>query len=734
MDYFPKFTIIIFFLVVNCLSTHAKVRNEDSLKTELRAIKNDGERISLLLKIGELLLNDSPDSSLAYAENVFKISTKLNFKEGIANSFFLEGKALVEKYEYQNALEKFHLASDIFNTLNKKEEVGNCFIQKGFVFACMHLRDSCTLYLNRAEEMFDKETNKKEIASIENIRGINYWSAGNYSNGLVSCNRSIVLYRQLNDSVNLPEVLNNKGAILWGLSNYENALECFFESHIIFEKQNIQNLLTCNNIGQVYLDWGYDANALEYFQKAEKMIPQSKSKLGIAYTYLNLGVHYSKANEINKALNYLQKSELGYAGLNDLVGVSLCKIRIAECYEKAGNLNLAGENFKKAAQIAEESKNNHRIALAYYHLAKHELSLNNFEKSLSNSSISLQIARKGQYKDVEYLLYGHLSELHEMKGQATKSLEMLKKAVAMKDEIYREKIAVQYLVMELTLENESKEFENLKLKNENDLKEKTIRFQAFTVIMILVLLGAIVVYTYFLTRKKKELQKANETKDKIFSIVSHDLRGPVGNLNNMIDILVNEKIEEDHRKLLHMFKPAITNSYNLLNNLLVWAKSNLGKLEFKGRNFELEALINETILPIADLAAKKSITINYESNQKTFAFADKMLTQTILRNLLNNAIKFTSEKGIIKIFIEESGKNIVISVKDNGVGISKKNQSVMFKTETHTLGTNRETGSGLGLMLCRELSEKNGGSIWFTSRQGEGSTFSFSVPKGEAAN
>ena len=700
------------------------------LKEELKIEKKEKKPVSLLIQIAELFLTESPDSTLKYSSEALSISNNLNLFESNAKSYLLLGKAYNEKNQHQDALNKIQLSENIYRTLKNNTGLGHCYFQKSYAFTKIGKSDSCAIYLDKSIEIFKAANNKLQLATIDRIRGLNFWSMGEYREGVFFTNKAIETYRQLKDSINLAKGLNTRGAILWGLASYEMALKDFFESLYLKEElgdRDGQIIIAYNNIGFVYQDWSLPEEALVYFKKAEKMIPISKNKLGIAYTYLNLGTYFLNQNKSSKALELLEKAKNGYAAMDDINGVSLVKIRIAQCYSIDGNLELAKTAFFDAIKDAEESKNNHRIALAYYQLSKNEFAQNQMQQSISYSLKSLELADAGNYKDLQYLIYKHLSLVYEELDQANLSLKMLQKVLVLKDEIYHERIAGQSQIMELTRENEKNEFENELLKTQNISKEKTIRNQAVAVIIVVFLLAVISIYNYSLNKKKKDLQVANQAKDKIFSIVSHDLRGPVGNLNSMVELMVTQDVK-DYRRLLNMFKPVITNTYNMLENLLVWAKSNLGKLEIRGAKISLNSTIKETIQPFLIVADKKSISIEFKPKNDTSVFADVVLFQSIIRNLLNNAIKFTNEHGAIKILVEESKKQVKISIQDNGVGISGKEQETMFNGSHHTLGTNKEKGSGLGLLLCKELAEKNGGNLWVKSIEGKGSTFSFSVP------
>lgn len=231
-----------------------------------------------------------------------------------------------------------------------------------------------------------------------------------------------------------------------------------------------------------------------------------------------------------------------------------------------------------------------------------------------------------------------------------------------------------------------------------------------------------------------ELQRINAEKDKLFSIISHDLRSPFNALIGFSEILQKKIDNYDKtkiKKIISHINNTATTTYDLLNDLLKWANFHRGQIEFKPQKIDLLNFTTQKISLIQDIAAQKEIEIKNKIAEETEVFADENMLSTILRNLLTNAVKFTNRKGKVSIFTTETDKNIEISVKDNGIGISEEKQKKLFRIESNISeqGTENEDGTGLGLILCREFVEKHGGKIWVKSKTGKGSIFTFSIPK-----
>jgi two-component system, sensor histidine kinase and response regulator len=231
----------------------------------------------------------------------------------------------------------------------------------------------------------------------------------------------------------------------------------------------------------------------------------------------------------------------------------------------------------------------------------------------------------------------------------------------------------------------------------------------------------------------QELSTLNAEKDKFFSIIAHDLISPFHSIIGLCKYLV-EKVKEKDLRGIEKYADTIRQSslriMDLLNNLMIWSHSQTGRMNFRPEYFNLSNLIDEVALLFAENTKQKSIHIKNELEQSEFIYADKSMISTILRNLISNAIKFSFEGGEIQISATENEDGSTIKVTDSGVGIPKKAIEKLFRLdENHsTPGTQKEQGTGLGLILCHEFVEKHGGKIWVESESGRGTTFFFTIP------
>jgi len=237
-----------------------------------------------------------------------------------------------------------------------------------------------------------------------------------------------------------------------------------------------------------------------------------------------------------------------------------------------------------------------------------------------------------------------------------------------------------------------------------------------------------------LKESEQQLRKLNDTKDKFFSIISHDLKGPFNTMLGFSRLLVEKFDQFDtakQKKIIGILNDDINNTYKLLENLLQWSRSQRNDLDFKQEKQNLYLILSENLELLNNSAVKKSITIKNTINENIYVYADKDMLSTILRNLVSNAIKFTSKEGTVEIGCNKNENELIqIYVKDNGLGINEKIQQNLFTISKNisTAGTEDERGTGLGLILCKEFVEKHGGKIWVESEITKGSKFIFTLP------
>lgn len=235
--------------------------------------------------------------------------------------------------------------------------------------------------------------------------------------------------------------------------------------------------------------------------------------------------------------------------------------------------------------------------------------------------------------------------------------------------------------------------------------------------------------------KNEELRKTIAGRDKMYSVIAHDLRSPMASMKMLLNTIMmsveKDKIDPDIFDMLEMSNKTSEEVFSLLDNLLKWTKSQLGKLTVIPQKLDISGLADGVVEVMNSVAEVKHIKLIRTDHESFFVYVDIEMIKSILRNLISNAVKFSNPDSEIKVGIKAEDGKVIVSVTDSGKGIKKEDQHNLLKDSTHftTYGTNSEEGSGLGLLLCRDFARKNGGELWFESEENLGSVFSFSLPQ-----
>lgn len=235
--------------------------------------------------------------------------------------------------------------------------------------------------------------------------------------------------------------------------------------------------------------------------------------------------------------------------------------------------------------------------------------------------------------------------------------------------------------------------------------------------------------------KNEELRKTIAGRDKMYSVIAHDLRSPMASMKMLLNTIMmsveKDKIDPDIFDMLEMSNKTSEEVFSLLDNLLKWTKSQLGKLTVIPQKLDISGLADGVVEVMNSVAEVKHIKLIRTDHESFFVYVDIEMIKSILRDLISNAVKFSNPDSEIKVGIKAEDGKVIVSVTDSGKGIKKEDQHKLLKDSTHftTYGTNSEEGSGLGLLLCRDFARKNGGELWFESEENLGSVFSFSLPQ-----
>ncbi|WP_297692075.1 tetratricopeptide repeat-containing sensor histidine kinase, partial [uncultured Eudoraea sp.] len=466
---------------------------------------------------------------------------------------------------------------------------------------------------------------------------------------------------------------------------------------------------TLGNLASTYADMGKLDYAMFNINKSLAIFEKHKILDWLAFTYEIKGKIYLKENKYKWALYWYNQSELLHKDLDDDRGKIDLFNGMAEAYLGQGKDSIS-ENFAlKAYEISDRigfMEGTQKCAYVLYSINKNK---RNYAKALNfhelYQKLSDTLSRNENKKSLTML-----KTKSEYDQQKQLLIEENDKALAKQQRYITAAMAILIVFMIITILVYRAEKIQKRLNKELELKKEALE------------------------KRETELEASNETKTKLFSIIGHDLRGPVGALQELLRLYSDGDMEtEEFIEFVPKLREDVDHISFTLNNLLSWGHTQMNGAVTKPSIMALESLVSENIKLLSEIAKKKSIKIVSELAENTLTWSDSNQIDIVVRNLISNALKFTPQNGMITISARESDKLWEVSIRDTGVGMDKITVKNLFEKNSNitTYGTNNEKGTGLGLSLCKEMVEKNGGSIWVESTLRKGSCFYFTLPKRE---
>ncbi|MEK6782740.1 MAG: tetratricopeptide repeat-containing sensor histidine kinase [Bacteroidota bacterium] len=616
--------------------------------------------------------------------------------------------------------------------------------------------DMAQAYASEARTISEKnnwdwalEVSNHRLASLAYIMG-------DFTTALKYYNRYLQSARNLNDSLSAAKALNNIGQTYADLGEYDDAYYYLTRSFKVARsiQDSLLQAVCLQNLGHVFKELGQYEIALNHFAVSSKLSKKIGDLDGEAYIADEIGSLYVSKKDFKNAEENLFRALhiIRERNLKIIEPQTLTKLAELSLEKKQFDRSIAFYDSAKEEYVA--SKNVFGIAKTQLGKGKVHLQQNNFIESLPLIEAALTSAKVLNARILEIDCYEQLSLLAELKGDFKKSLDYFKNFKAMRDSLYNQEF-VEKLFEDLRFETQTKDSEIAELSLARSLQSAEIKRQSFirNILFVLATLTAILLFSVYrsgqrririnkllmehqeeIKKRSVELEQLNQVKDKFFSIISHDLRSPINALSGILDLIDKDQIKPEELSLLvKELKIQFNHTKTLVNNLLGWALLQMDKLKIQPEIINLHRLVDENFRLLGSLHLKKIEMVNLIPERLT-ALADLNTINLVFRNLILNAIKFTESGGKICIEAKENENDLTISISDTGVGIASDVQSFIFENTSvyTTLGTANEKGTGLGLMLCKEFVERNGGKIWVTSELGQGSTFSFSLKKGNA--
>ncbi|MCD2260561.1 tetratricopeptide repeat-containing sensor histidine kinase [Psychroserpens luteolus] len=619
-------------------------------------------------------------------------------------------------------------------------------------------------YIDNTERLSKFLNHTKGIADVNYYKALIYAQRDDYYNAIDGYNRSKRYYIQLGDTLGIAKVNNSIGLIEIKRGNYTVGLENSLSAIQTFESRNLRNELSSayNNLAEAYYNTKQVDKSLEFNIKALNVREQLRDSIGIKTSTRNIALLYSERKEHRKAIEYYEKV------LKLLNPITDKKLK-GEILPRIGAEYLQFKDYDKAAEYLVEGlkfnrKNNNEDGILRALNAVGELNIeqNNYRTAQAQIDEAYSIATKINNKPELLKNYRLHKELDSINGKFQNAFFWQGKYFTLKSELDREnqpKIPVITKPIEVKplIENQD-DFDTI-AKQEQQKKDAILekRLKAISYILgaAFLIVSTILLLIYLkrkntlkfnrelrekntqiklqneeLSKKTSHLEEVNNVKDRLFSIVSHDLKDSISSIKGFIDLLKEDGISrEEFYDLVPELSENADSASQLLYNLLNWSKSQMQNLEPKPELFNIQEVFQNKMALVEHKVEQKRIVLIDESH-RDFIYADKSMIEIVIQNLITNAVKFTRVGDVITVSNSDHNGKSLICVEDTGVGISRENVDKLFQNGTFsTRGTSNEKGTGLGLTICKELVELNNGRIWVESTLNVGTKFYVELPK-----
>ncbi|GAA4887315.1 hypothetical protein GCM10023311_08820 [Flaviramulus aquimarinus] len=669
----------------------------DSLALELAFQNQDSVKVDTSLKLIKSLYEiEDYDRAIKYIIQSEKLSNSLNYEKGIAEITYYKALIYAKKDDYINAVSGYQKSKALFHIL--KDTIA--------------------------------------VAKVNNSIGLIEIKRGNYAKGLQFSLAAIkeLEKRHLVNDLNL--AYSNLAKAYYNINAYDKAIEFYLKATDVQEKLNdTKGLNESNNkLAELYSEKKEHRKAIEFY---EKVLDSDESKNDSIRGRIlpKLGGEYLKFNDYDKATKYLIQGFNINRRTNDKAGLLIALNNLGDLNLRQNRFNTAEKQLFEAGSIAKDIDNKTEL-LRYYKLMKTlDSTKRRFDRAfvwqreyydLSNSlkrkEVNLNANTYEQPTELE--LKTDIDNSTSLAGTTNEKPQITSDSVSNNEKLVKYKLIFYALLAALIIVSTFLVLIYLKRNNNikymQELEEKNIKIE---------------LQNEAFSEQTKHLENVNNVKDKLFSIVSHDLKDSLSSINGFIDLLKDGSLSrEEFDNLIPELSENANNASLLLFNLLNWSKSQMQSLEPKPSLFDIQEVFEDKIKLVEQRIENKGITL-VDHSLRDFAYADRSMFEIVVQNLLANALKFSENGDTITVSNHISNGSCIISIADTGVGISKQNIEKLFKNNSFTtMGTDNEKGTGLGLSICKELVELNNGKIWVESTQGVGTTFYVQLPKSKSSS
>ncbi len=676
-----------------------------------------------------------------YNPYIFSILLSVLIFVGGGNNIFPQDNSNIDSLLY--AVQTAHDSSKVNILLKLSNEYAKMNQRKSINYATSALRISKKIYY------------KPGIFAATKILAYLYLQKEDILVSLGYYQKLLQTMKSIDDQQAVSDALYDIGSFYFQLGNYKIALEYLQQSLKIREplKNNHDVVVTLTKIATVYARENKYNIAVGYYRKALSLLQSNEDIKQTGRILISMGNIYITEKKYTTALLYLKRALEKFDQINDTESKIFAEERIGMVYTFLFNFKAAEKYLLNSLKESSFLKDSEEIAQANNLLANTYVKSGDINKANEFAKKGLKIGKDFKNKVIQRDAIKILSAAYAKKNNFKKAYELQAQANELSDSITIENSARRLTGIQSSYEGERQNL-IIQLQNAELNREKQIIYFIFGGFAISVFLSLFLFKLYrdkhkinellktqkesltkqqeIINKKNNALAESNAVKDKLFTIIAHDLRNPFWTLKGLLELLHSKDLsEEDFKELIKRLGKRIESMEVMLENLLNWASSQKDGGSCSPEVINLYNLTDEIFEFVKRSADEKHIQLINNIDHIDKAYADVDMIRLVIRNLVTNAVKFTNTNGKIEINSNTKDGKIEISVCDNGIGIPGENLNDLFNLGSNysTNGTAGEKGSGLGLGLCKEFVEKNGGKIWVNSKPGSGSQFTFSLER-----
>ncbi len=748
-------------LILFCMLTINRLSGQnavviDSLIVRLEATNQDSSRSRLMFDLASELLVSDTVRTFRYLNNGKKIAEKLEDTEGLGRYYKILGKVRLMSGDYRAAILDYDRALAYLSESANHVKYYETIKEKGNAYLFLSEYDQAVNLYNTALDFYMRNHMPIGVSRCLNNLGIIHKNRGDYAKALYVYEESVRYLDSIVHAYDICQAYINMGNVFVYLGTYERALEYFHKALVIAEREGYkQNRALClANSGVVQNKIHNYEEALNLYKRSLTESQTINDPMQVSNCLINIGTNYADMGEPEKGLEYVERGLAIRLELGDTRVISNCHIHMAEIHCMLQSYDKATELFNLAIPVKEQLGDQEGLVRCYLGLGSVMLENNQYTAAWSMANQALGMALELNTKEHIAVGYDLKQKVASKRGDYKSAYKFAMLYHQYNDSLMDE--ATSKAGMEMEFRNRSKmlqqENENLRIQSNLNtvLMRKREVILNFIVGITLILAIGLMLVVYFLRKLKHSSQKLEEqnlviirqnlkldhlntTKDRIMSIIAHDLRGTIGNQLTAVEVLHriegDNNVQIDRRKLLGNLKHSASYSLELLENLLHWSRLEEKESHYHPEEVNLNSLITNCLALFDEAARNKGLHIETCLLDDIRCSVDRIMMETIYRNLISNAIKFTNGGGTITIKSGKEEGEIIFRVIDEGIGMTPEQIDKVLNNGGFTRrGTNNEKGAGMGLTLVQEFAKIHNGQLKITSQPNEGSSIEVIIP------